>query len=133
LWVIPEVCLCFDERKFGITHNDTHTRPLVPSQALPNRHTRQLDRVIHIHINLLVSLVFFCIQPKVGKRRLKQTSTDTVCIWYVVPLLLARVKDLVEVRPVRYVCLHIEDVVFASGECVKIRRSLEIGNEDFCA
>jgi hypothetical protein len=88
--------------------------------------------MVHIHSDLLVSFVFLWVLPKVGKGRLKQTSADAVCIRYVIPLLFASFEDLVEVWPLRYVCLHVEDTVFASGERVEIRRRFEISDENLC-
>jgi hypothetical protein len=102
------------------TYDNAHACSLPFAQALPYRHSRQLDRMVHIDIDLFVALVLLRVLPKVRKRRIEQASADPIGIGYIVPFLLARIKHFGEIRPVRDIRLHIEDVVFALGERIEI-------------
>jgi hypothetical protein len=117
----------------GETHNDTDTRPLPPPQTLPYCHSRQLDRMIDIDVDLLIPVFLFGILPEVRERRVEEPCADGVCVRYIAPFLLARGKDFVEVRPMRDVCLNVDNGRLVGDESVEFRRSSDVCNDDFGA
>jgi hypothetical protein len=116
-----------------LTYDDAHTRTLSLTQALPYRKSGQLNGVVDVDVDLLVSLVLLGIVPEIGEGWVEYSGADSVGVGYVVPFLLACVEDLGEVRPLSHVCLHIDDMVFACSESVELGRRFEVSDEYLCA
>jgi hypothetical protein len=115
------------------TYNNAYTRSLSLTQALPYRESRQLDGMIDVDVDLLVPFVLLRIVPEIGEGWVEYSSADAVGVGDVVPLLLARIEDLGEIRPLSDVCLHIDDVVLTCSKRVELGRGFEVSNEYLCA
>jgi hypothetical protein len=76
--------------------------------------------MIHVDIDLFVTLFLLGILPKVRKGRVEQASADSIRVRYIVPFLLARIEHFGEIRPMRDIGLHIENVIFPLGESIEI-------------
>ncbi len=115
-----------------MTYNDTNTSPLALPQTLPDSQPRQFDWMVHIDLNLLVPFVLRVL-PEVRKGWVEKSGANGIGIRNVIPLLFARVKELVKVGPSRHVSLHVENVRLVGGKSIKVGCCFEVRDEDACA